>query len=212
MAEEPRSNSTIWNRLYVNGDPLPGIIQDVTVGGSLRMDTQGVAGQDGVVIGNADWSEDTVSFQMIVPSNELRRMKEFRAAYKNRPGFKPEPITVSHPLLKEMGIVKMILTSLEINWNVSMKDSVPVTIQLTNITPRVEKVVPSKASGTRAPGTRADGTIAPPATAKPGEAKAGTKAPASIKPNSVGLPESNEIAGQPKVAQPQAPGLPGPKR
>jgi hypothetical protein len=208
MAEEPRLNSTIWNRLYVNGDPLPGIIQDITIGGSLRMDTQSVAGQDGVVIGNADWSEDTASFQMIVPSNELRRMKEFRAAYKNRPGSKPEPITVSHPLLKEMGIVKMILTSLEINWNVSMKDSVPVTVQLTNITPRVEKAVPSKASG-----TRADGTIAPPATpAKPGEKKTESKAPASIKPNSVGLPESNEIAGQPKAAQPKAPGLPPPKR
>ena len=51
MAQEPQSNPGIWDRLYVNGDPLPGIIQDITIGGSLRMDTQGIAGMDGVVIG-----------------------------------------------------------------------------------------------------------------------------------------------------------------
>lgn len=208
MAQEPQSNPGIWDRLYVNGDPLPGIIQDITIGGSLRMDTQGIAGMDGVVIGNADWSEDTASFQMIVPSDELGRMKEFREAYKNKPGIKPEPVNVQHPLLREMGITKMILTSLEINWNVSMKNSVPVTIQLTNITPKVEKAPPKPPSpGTQ---TRADGTVAPAsnsATAKPG-----TKAPSSVKPNAPGLPESNEIAGQPKIPVLQPPTIPSPKR
>jgi hypothetical protein len=208
MAQEPQSNPGIWNRLYVNGDPLPGIIQDVTIGGSLRMDTQGIAGMDGVVIGNADWSEDTASFQMIVPSDELGRMKEFREAYKNKPGIKPEPVNVQHPLLREMGITKMILTSLEINWNVSMKNNVPVTIQLTNITPKVEREKPSKSgTGTQ---TRADGTVAP--GSNPSTNKASTKPPSSISPGAVGLPESNEIAGQPKIPVLQSPGIPGPKR
>lgn len=197
----PKSNASIWNRLFVLGKPLPGIIQSIAVGGKLRMDVEGVAGQDGVVIGNADWSEDTATFQFLVPSGELKRMQEFRAAYKNKPGIKPEPVTVGHPLLKEMGITKMILVGLEINWNNGMKNTVPVTVQLTNITPKKDPVV-----------TDADGFVSPTDPNLTGSSSAGTTPPTSSKPGSTGLAESNEITGQPAAPQPKAPTKPGPAR
>jgi hypothetical protein len=191
----PKTQPAIWNRLRINGAPLPGIVQSVTVGGNLRMDVSGVAGQDGVVIGNADWSEDTAQFELIVPANELARVQEFRSAYKNKPGIKPTPVVVDHPILREMGIQKMILTRLEIRWDVSMKNRVPVMVQLTNITPKKEA---------DATAVNAEGFITP--TNPP------TSPPNSSKPGSTGLTESNEITGQPSTPTVTKPTVPGPKR
>lgn len=201
----PKNAAGVWNRLRINGASLPGIIQEISVGGSLRMDTESVAGVDGVVIGNADWSEDTAAFELLVPSTEIKRIQEFRTAYKNKPGIKPTPVVIDHPLLREMGIQKMILVKLEIKWNSSMKNTVPVHVELTNITPKKDKAVT---------GTRADGTIAPTNPAGSGTAGSGsfTTPPASSKPGGTGLVESNEITGQPTVTQLAKPTAPGPKR
>lgn len=183
----PKRQAAVWNRLFINGAALPGIIQRLTVGGNLRMDTETIAGKDGVIIGNADWSEDTAMFELIVLRTELSRMREFRDAYKNRPGIKPVPVSALHPLLEVLGVRKMILSKVEFSWESSLKDRVPVRVELTNITPKKDR---------NQPGTRADGSVAPTA----------------IKPGESGLSESNEIVGQPETVNPTPPGLPAPGR
>jgi hypothetical protein len=172
----PRRNPAQWNKLLINNKPLPGTVQRVEVGGDLRMDTEGIAGKDGVVIANADWSEDSASFELLVMNDELERMREFRETYKNKPGIKPVPVNALHPL----------------------KNRVPVTVELTNITPKKDK------------NTQQGQTVKPTAV-QPGQR--------------TGLAESDEIINQPApgqnsgkpnqqpaITQPKPPGLPAPAR
>lgn len=189
--EIPKRIASVWNRLYVGGDPLPGIIQKIRVGGSLTMDSTPVSGKDGVVVTNADWSEDTFTVELLVPEDEIKNLFKIRTAYKNKPGIKPTPVTVGHPLLKEMGIQKAIFKGFTIDWDNTKKNTVPVTVEFTNITPKPEK---------NAGATNPDGTVRP------------TNPPTSSKPGASGIPQSNAITGQPTVTAPKVPSVPPPQR
>ncbi len=184
--EIPKLNAAAWNRLVVGAEALPGIVQRISVGGTLLMDTASVAGKDGTVVANADWSEDTFTVELLVPENEIKNVKRIRDTYKNKPGIKPTPITVGHPLLREMGIQKAIFKMFRIDWDNSKKNTIPVVVEFTNITPKPEKSA----------ATNPDGTVKP------------TNPPTSSKPGQSGIPTSNAIVGQPKPADLQVPTIP----
>jgi hypothetical protein len=184
--EQPRDNASIWNRLRIAGEALPGIVQSVRLGGALKMDRETVSGQSGVVITDANWSEDSATFELLVLAAELKRFAEFRSKYKNSAGEKPIPVVVDHPLLKAFGIQKMLISAIEINWNNTQKDRVPVSVSLTNINPKT----------TKTGATNPDGTVKP------------TNPPTPIKPGASGVAPSNAITGQPTPAAPKPPTIP----
>ncbi len=178
----PKLNSRNWNRLAINGTALPGIVQKISVAGSLVIDAENVTGSsNGVVIVNADWGEDISRFELTVTEAELPRLSEFRTKYRGKNGERPTFILADHPLLKEMGIRKCILEKLEVNWDVGMKNFIPVSVDLRHINPK------------RAPNGNADGTVKP------------------VNGNS-GVPESNAITGQPEIQGLDIPILPEPTR
>ncbi len=151
----PKLNSRNWNRLAINGVALPGIVQKISVSGSLVIDSENVTGSsNGVVIVNADYGEDILRFELIVTEVELPRLNEFRTKYRGKNGERPTFILVDHPLLKEMGIRKCILEKLEVNWDVSMKNFIPVSVDLRHINP---KRVGGNADGTVKPAVKSDG-------------------------------------------------------
>jgi hypothetical protein len=185
--EIPKKISAIWNRLYVGTDALPGIVQRIRLGGALVMDSTSVSGKDGLVVANADWSEDTFTIELLIPETEIKNLFKIRTAYKNKPGIKPTPVTVGHPLLKEMGIQKAIFKAFVIDWDNTKKNTVPVTVEFTNITPK-----PEKSAGA----TNPDGTVKP------------TNPPTSSKPGQSGIPTSNAMVGQPTPTTLQVPTIP----
>jgi hypothetical protein len=198
VMQSPNADSTVWNRLVLNGEALPGIIQRITASGNLRMDKESVAGIDGVIISSANWTEDTFSVELIIPSAELSRVIEIRKKYTAN-GAKPQAIAISHPLLKDMGIQKAIFNGLTYDWTVGMGDSLPVTLSFTNITPRRVTGGASNPDGT-----------ARPATTTTGIPKSGaiTNPPASIKPSDKGTAQSNGVASQPKITELKPPTIP----
>ncbi len=196
--EIPKRNEAAWNRLVVNDKALPGIIQRITASGNLKMDKETVAGVDGVIISSANWTEDTFTVELMIPSAELPRVIEIRKKYTAN-GAKPQAVAISHPLLRNMGIQKAIFNGLTYDWTVSHKDRLPVTLSFTNITPR-------RVTGGA---TNSDGT-ARPQTGTSGIPKSGaiTNPPTSIKPNDKGTTQSNAVANQPKPADLQVPTIP----
>jgi hypothetical protein len=200
----PYLQKDIWNRLFIGGAALPGIVQSVRLGGALKMDRETVSGQSGVVITDANWSEDSAEFSLIVPSYELKRFNEFRSKYKGSAGEKPQPVEVGHPLLSAFGIKKMLISGIDIDWNNTQKDHVPIVIKLTNINPKP----------TRSGATNPDGTARPSVNSPTGVTKSDaiTNPPTSLKPGDKGTTESNAVAGQPKPLSPAIPTLPDAKR
>ncbi len=215
--KRPRDNASIWNRLFIGGEALPGIVQSVRLGGALQMDRETVSGQSGVVITDANWTEDTATFELIVLSAELKRFHEFRSKYKGSAGVKPMPVNVGHPLLQSFGITKMLVSGVEINWNNTQKDRVPVTVSLTNITPKLKDAQggfsrpTTETSGVTQSGDIVNNPSNAP-TSGAALAKAVTNPPVSIKPSSIGTAFSNAVAGQPAFKFPDPPTMPSAAR
>jgi hypothetical protein len=146
----PKLNAKNWNRLALNGVALPGVVQKISIAGNLVIDAENVTGSsNGVTIVNADYGEDISRFEMIVTESELKRVSEFRTKYRGKNGERPTFVLADHPLLKEMGIRKCILEKLEVNWDTSMKNFIPVSVDLRHVNPK------------RAPNGNADGTVKP---------------------------------------------------
>jgi hypothetical protein len=198
--KRPRDNARIWDRLFIGGEALPGIVQSVRLGGALQMDRETVSGQSGVVITDVNWTEDSATFELLVLAAELKRFNEFRSKYKGSAGVKPMPVNVGHPLLQSFGITKMLVSGVEINWNNTQKDRVPVTVSLTNISPKLKDAQGSANERLNAP------------TSGIALAKAVTNPPVSIKPSSIGTAFSNAIAGQPAFKFPDPPTIPSAAR
>lgn len=219
----PKKRPGVWNRLVINGKAWPGIVQRVRLGGRLLMDQHPITGKDGVVIGNAQWSEDTAEFEITILEAEFGEVSRIRDGYKNRPGIRPSPVSVSHPMLEILNVRQTIIEEVEFNWAVNMKNRLSYRVRLTNITPKAEKQqtggVQPKTSVTTSTDVNGKTVTRTTVTTRSGNttrktttATASTSAPKPIKPNLPGIPESNEITGQPTPTKPSKPKAPGPGR
>lgn len=136
----PESAPSVWNTLKIGGVPMPGTVQEVDVGGKLREIREDVAGQSGTTVAGADWDDDTAAFEIWAHSEEdWANFSRLLKAYKAKPGQKPKPAEVLHPLLQAFGIRAMFVSSLRARWSVREKKNVLViNLELTNIAPKKE--------------------------------------------------------------------------
>jgi hypothetical protein len=155
----PQRNPAVWQTLELDGKPLPGVIQKARIGGNLLMQQEQISGQNGTLLANAQWSEDSATFVLKVSTEaEIKRLGEFRTAYKNRPGQNPRVVSVRHPVLQLFGVYQMIVSGIELEYEPeTWKNIIVATITLTNITPKVEK-------------KKTDGTSSAKPAIKPGDA------------------------------------------
>ncbi len=146
----PQKNPEVWQTLTLNGKTLPGIVQDVRLGGQLSMQKETVNGKDGTILANAQWDEDTATFTVKVSSEtDIDALSDFTKAYKARPGQRPQVVFVQHPLLQLFGVYQMIVSSIEIRWTPEQwKNIIVVDIGLTNINPKLGKRAPDGVNGT----------------------------------------------------------------
>jgi hypothetical protein len=137
----PQRNPEVWQTLTLNGKTLPGIVQNVRLGGSLSMQKETVNGKDGTILANAQWDEDTATFTLKVSSEtEIDALSEFTKAYKARPGQRPQVVFVQHPLLRRPANINArddhLIHAEQLE---QRKNIITVDIGLTNINPKLGK-------------------------------------------------------------------------
>ncbi len=120
LSYDLKQGSFIVSSTGAVGDPLPGIMESVEIGGALKMKETSMQGQSGKQKEVDGWNDADVSIKLTLiddPGNKKTRFDYLKVIVgifkKMDKNGKPEVFTVTHPFINAWGVKQLILYDLK---------------------------------------------------------------------------------------------------